>query len=85
MPDSSDRGIFQARILERVAIPFFRGYSQCRDRIQVTCIADRIFTIWATNEVKIDTKDASDNLIQILPVYTTTLPILDRLNNIFIT
>ena len=45
------RGILQARILEWVAIPFFRGSSQPRDQIQVSCIAGTFFTIWATREV----------------------------------
>ena len=48
---SSVYGIHQARILEWVAIPFFRGSSQSRDRTQVSCIAGRFFTIWATREV----------------------------------
>ena len=43
---SSAHGILQARILERVAIPFFRGSSQPRDWTRLSCIADRIFTIW---------------------------------------
>ena len=46
---SSIHGILQAWILEWVAIPFSRGSSQPRDRISV-CIADRLFTIWATRE-----------------------------------
>ena len=29
---------------------FSRGSSQLRDRIQVSCIADAFFTIWATRE-----------------------------------
>ena len=41
-------GIFQARILEWIAIPFSRGSSQPRDRTQVSCTAGRFFTIWAT-------------------------------------
>ena len=45
---SSVRGIAQAKILECVAIPFSRGSSQLRDRIQVSCIAGGFFTIWAT-------------------------------------
>ena len=49
-PDSSVRGILQARILEWVAIPFSRGSSQPRDQAQVFCIADRFFTVWATRE-----------------------------------
>ena len=38
-------GIFQARILKWAAVSFSRGYSQPRDRTQVSCIADRCFTI----------------------------------------
>ena len=38
-------GIFQARILEWVAIPFCRGSSQPRDRTQVSRIVGRCFTI----------------------------------------
>ena len=41
---SSVHGIFQARILEWVAVPFSRGSSQSRDRTQVSCIAGRFFT-----------------------------------------
>ena len=37
-------GIFQARILEWVAIPFSRGSSQPRDRTQVSHIAGGFFT-----------------------------------------
>ena len=49
-PGSSVHGILQARILEWVAIPFSRGSSQARDQTQVSCIASRFFTIWATRE-----------------------------------
>ena len=45
LPGSSVHGILQARILEWVAILFFRGSSQPRDRTQVSCIAGRFFTI----------------------------------------
>ena len=38
---SSVHGIFQARILEWVAISFSRGSSRPRDRTQVTCIVGR--------------------------------------------
>ena len=48
---SSVHGISQARILKWVAISFSRGSSQPRDRIQVSCIAGRLFTVWATREV----------------------------------
>ena len=41
-------GILQARILEWVAIPFSRGSSQHRDRIQFSRTAGGFFTSWAT-------------------------------------
>ena len=37
-PDSSVHGILQARILEKVAIPFSRGSSQARDRTHISFI-----------------------------------------------
>ena len=37
-------GILQARILERVAIPFYRGSSKRRDWTQVSCIASGFFS-----------------------------------------
>ena len=43
-------GVLQARILEWVAMPSSRGSSQPRDRTQVSHIAGRFFTIWATRE-----------------------------------
>ena len=49
-PGFSVHGIFQARELEWVAISFFRGSSWPRDRTQVSCIAGRHFTLWATRE-----------------------------------
>ena len=39
-------------ILEWVAIPFSRGSSQSRDWTQVTHIAGRFFTSWATKEAQ---------------------------------
>ena len=44
-PGSSVHGIFQARILDWVAISFSRGSSQPRDQTQVSHIAGRRFTI----------------------------------------
>ena len=43
-------GILQTRILEGIAFPFSRGYSQPRGWTQVSCIAGRFFTSWATGE-----------------------------------
>ena len=48
LPGSSVHGIFQARVLEWVAISFSRGSSQPRDRTQVSLIAGRCFTFRAT-------------------------------------
>ena len=45
LPGSSVHRIFQARVLEWVAISFSRGSSQPRDRTQVSCTAGRCFTI----------------------------------------
>ena len=43
-------GILQARILEWIAMPSCKGSSQHRDRTQVSRIAGRFFTVWATKE-----------------------------------
>ena len=45
-------GILQPRILEWVAFPFSRGFSHPRDRTQVSRIAGRFFTSWATREAQ---------------------------------
>ena len=50
LPGSSVQGISQARILEWVAISFSRGSSWSRDQTWVSCIAGRVFTVWATRE-----------------------------------
>ena len=51
--DSTVYGILQARILEWVAFPFYKRSFQCRDRIQVSHVAGRLFTSWATREVSL--------------------------------
>ena len=51
LPSSSVHGIFQAIVLELIAISFSSGSSWPRDRTQVSCIVDRRFTVWATREV----------------------------------
>ena len=50
LPGFSVHGILQARIPEWIVIPFSRGSSQPRDRTQVSCIAGRFFTVWATGK-----------------------------------
>ena len=49
-PGSSIHGIFQARVLEWVAISSSRGLFWPRDWIQVSLTAGRRFTVWATRE-----------------------------------
>ena len=49
-PGSSVHGILQPRILEWVAISFFRGSSRPRNWTPVFCIAGRFFTLCAIRE-----------------------------------
>ena len=50
--DYTVHGILQARILEWVAVPISRGSSQRRDQTQVSHIAGRFFTSWATRKAQ---------------------------------
>ena len=50
LPGSSVHGIFQARILEWVAIPFSRGSWQPRDWTQASRTGSGFLTVWATRE-----------------------------------
>ena len=45
LPGSSVNGIFQAIVLEWIAISFSRGSAQPTDRTQVSRIVDRRFTV----------------------------------------
>jgi len=45
-------GILQARKLERVTMPSSRGSFQPRDQTQISRIAGRVFTTWATSEAQ---------------------------------
>ena len=56
-------GILQPRILEWVAIPSSSGSSRSRDWTQVSHIAGRFFTSWATREAK-NTRVGSLSLVQ---------------------
>ena len=51
LPGSSVHGIFQAIVLEWIAISFSRGSSKPRDWTRVSRVVDRCFTVWATREV----------------------------------
>ena len=53
LPGFSVHGIFQARILEWVAISFSRRSSRPRDWTWVYHIVGRCFTVWATREVQL--------------------------------
>ena len=50
LPGFSVHGVFQARVLDWVAISFSRGSSLSRDWTQVSCIAGRRFNLWVTRE-----------------------------------
>ena len=71
LPGSSVHGIPRARKLEWVAIPFSRGSSRHMDWTQVSHIAGRFFTVWATREAhfrdieqkgKINTRSSTSSL-----------------------
>ena len=53
LPGSSVHGVLQARILEWIAISFSRVSSWSRNRTQVSYIAGRFFTRWATRETHV--------------------------------
>ena len=53
---SSIHAISQARVLEWIAISFSRVSSWPRDRTQVSYIAGRCFTLWATREALLNRK-----------------------------
>ena len=65
LPGSSVRGIFQAWILEWVAISFSRGSSWPRDQTRVSHIAGRCFTVWATRGVSQKVQTSSINTTKI--------------------
>ena len=51
-PGSSVHIILQARILEGIVIPFSRGSPQPKALTQISYIASRFFTVWATRETQ---------------------------------
>ena len=62
-PGSSVHGILQARMLEWVAIPFSRESSRRRDQTQLSDVAGRFFTIWATREAPLNYNDMEMYLV----------------------
>ena len=59
-PGSSVHGIFQARTLEWIAMSLVRGSYRPRDWAWVSCIAGRVFIVWATREALIILKNRSN-------------------------
>ena len=53
LPPHGRHGILQARILEWIVFLFSRRVSQPKDWTQVSCIAGRLFTSWATTEARV--------------------------------
>ena len=67
-PGSSVHGIFQARILEWVAISFSRRSSWPRDWTQVSHIVGGHFTVWATFQSKTNVLNPQTILLKYLSV-----------------
>ena len=67
LPGSSVHGIFQARILEWVAISFSRGSFWPRDWTQVFCIVGRRLTVWATRKAPAHYSISSSTLLSPVP------------------
>ena len=51
LPGSSVYGIFQARVLEWVAVSFSRTSSWPRDQMCVSCVGRQVLYHWATMEI----------------------------------
>ena len=69
-PSPSIHGIFQARLLEWVAISFSRGSSQSRNQTLVSRIVGRHFIVWATRYGV----DVDINYAPKIHIKLTTLP-----------
>ena len=81
LPGSSDHGIFQAIVLEWIAIYFSRGSSWPRDQTQVSCIVDRRFTVWATREVHLTEYYLTTKKNEILSFASTWVDLEDIMLN----
>ena len=65
LPGPSVHGILQARIVEWVAISSSKGPYQPGDQTWVSCIAGRVFTIWATEETLCKLGDLCNSLLMV--------------------
>ena len=75
--DYRGHAILQARMLEWVAIPFSRKSPQSRDQSQVSHIAGRFFTSWATREAQFSIHQDTNSYFQ---CYHHTICFLARTN-----
>ena len=78
LPGSSIHGIFQARVLEWVAISFSRGSSRPRDWTQVSRIAGRCFTVWATRKALKKAKEFHKSIYFWFIGYATAFDCVDH-------
>ena len=75
------RGIFQARILDWVAISFSRGPSWPRDRTWVSCIGKRILYHWATKKCIVI--KMTEIYLLCLPIHCPIKIVLNMYNDIY--
>ena len=75
LPGSSVHEILQARTLEWVAIPVSRGSSQPRDQTQVSYIAGRFFTVWATRRAQFSPLSFSQCRSTLKVTYKPEMPV----------
>ena len=67
--------ILQARILEWVAVPFSRGFSQPRNQTGVSCIAGRFFTNWAIRETWLP--KGNGKIVKVIQLCPTLCDLMD--------
>ena len=80
-PGFSIHGIFQARILEWVAISFSRRSSSPRDQTRVSRIVGRCFIVWTTREVKHRYTSLYKNIVFLLSKYSV-VECLDHMEDV---
>ena len=76
LPGSPIHGIFQARVLEWVAISFSRGSSSRRDRAWISRNAGRCFTVRATSEARSHGPEFWQNMVHWRREWQTTSVVL---------
>ena len=74
LPGFSVHGIFQASVLEWVAISFSRGSSHPRDWTQVSHIVGRCFTLWASREAQATRKKVGKEISGISRFVSLQMP-----------